>query len=99
PHSSLHPSPTRRSSDLAASARDEFVGRDRRSYTPSWTVTQRGTERSRNTERRVAPALTSRNKSSSRDDCLICQLHQNLFATALRSEEHTSELQSRENLV
>src|SRR5690606_41603000 len=85
---SLHPSPTRRSSDLGARhdprtlpARGELVrGQSGAGQERMWAAKLAG------------PAATSTSTGSSPG-------LESATSSSLRSEEHTSELQSRENLV
>src|SRR5207302_10818603 len=89
PHLSLHSFPTRRSSDLIADRQHRARAGQR----------QDGLQvpflRPADEENVAAPRLFSVEEMQSRNRMAI-----NLFAgNHLRSEEHTSELQSRENLV
>src|SRR5690606_39878972 len=85
-HPYLHPFPTRRSSDLfsARSTSQRSIIAMRRSLPVRWTR-PRGRRRS---------VICSISRSSHRYCRSSSAIH-----SSFRSEEHTSELQSRENLV
>src|SRR5690606_41803252 len=88
-HRELHPFPTRRSSDLRSACCTT-----RRTCSPHPTRPRAGCRS------RWATTRTSGTTGASRN-CVARSRGRNTFRSpvASRSEEHTSELQSRENLV
>src|SRR5690606_40608837 len=89
-HRSLPSFPTRRSSDLA-----DPVWRRRRPPPPPSAPTDNGPERHQS----PTAATTRPAPASPRHTNGDCTENAQTQAEASRSEEHTSELQSRENLV
>src|SRR5690606_41978566 len=95
----LHSCPTRRSSDLAFPAR---VGTQRSKGRPGPSSLEEGTPRPWSiVARRRAPSDVIVRRLFRDDDIVNMALAEPLpcHPDELRSEEHTSELQSRENLV
>src|SRR5205085_3994701 len=90
PHADLHSFPTRRSSDLATTWRGAAPARTRPRTRPrSSTVTRSARTPNRNSAPAARAASTSTRSSSVRRGAY----------NAVRSEEHTSELQSQSNVV
>src|SRR5690606_41947886 len=94
-HSTLPSFPTRRSSDLATVPTPAFARRSRRSVSPTLLAFSR--------IRRCGRGQTRRRQSGHGQDVGGRRAAWSAIPitspSRLRSEEHTSELQSRENLV
>src|SRR5207302_11431178 len=92
PHPDLHPFPTRRSADLPAGSHSEFDAGARQLIQEfqdplNWLDGERFFP-----EKHLFPMTEF-------PDLRIRQIAKKVTKDILRSEEHTSELQSRENLV
>src|SRR5690606_41857018 len=95
----LHPFPTRRSSDLMTSRRGSSNSTAVRA-SPTRGITQRGWDKRSNvwTRRHATTVPSKRPSSGNWNGCVKVPRHDKPNPKP-RSEEHTSELQSRENLV
>src|SRR5690606_40382208 len=95
-HRDLHPFPTRRSSDLLSSQKFKEIIEGKRTFpSPSERDMAMANICAINgwTDQEIADLLLGQRKISGDD------LKHPLYYQLTRSEEHTSELQSRENLV
>src|SRR5206468_8845879 len=98
-HPDLHSFPTRRSSDLSNSAQSSGLIRNKKGFRTAMRQNS-GVERTR-VDHRMHFGLAAENDHQIADHgsaALIVQVHNLLLGQFFRSEEHTSELQSRSDL-